>query len=152
MTPRKAEEEPHSVPDGARPGGSPENPRPAAAIDNPVSSGVNLKVVRGADVGAELVPHAPASPRPIPPSALPSFRRVQMKRDALGYGLSTRERLPTGTGSRFPNCAAQPPLGATMGHGLLPGTQKYDQFYYPGADMFGLGGSQEDRLDGSISN
>merc|ERR1712217_586952 len=61
----------------------------------------------------------------------PTFRRVQMKRDALGYVLSTREKASVSTPSRYPNCAAQPPLGATMGHGLLPSAAKRDNYYFP---------------------
>lgn len=128
-----------------------DSPEALRALEPPVSPGQNLRVVRGPDMGAELVPHPPAAARPVQPSSLPSFRRVQMKRDALGYALSTRERVPTGTGSRFPNCSAQPPLGATMGHGLLPGTGKYEEFYFPGVNSLGLGGSVEDRLDAGIS-
>lgn len=98
-----------------------------------------MKVVRGADLGGNLVPHAPTMPRPVQPVPPPTFRRVQMKRDALGYSMSSRERVPTGTGSRFPGCAAQPPLGATMGHGLATGLQRPEEFYYPGANAFVLG-------------
>lgn len=97
----------------------------------------NMKVVRAPDLGAELVPQAPTVPRPVQPVPPPTFRRVQMKRDALGYSLSTRERVATGTGSRFPGCAAPPPLGATMGHGLASGSQKPEEFYFPGAGSTG---------------
>jgi len=105
-------------------------PSPSKEFHTP---GAGMRVVRGADLGAELLPHAPTMPRPVQPVPPPSFRRAQMKRDALGYALSTRERVATGTGSRFPGCAAQPPLGATMGHGLAAGLQRPDEFYFPGA-------------------
>merc|ERR1719161_3369794 len=60
---------------------------------------------------SKLTPHAPLTPRaPEQPIAPFSVRRVQMKRDALGYSLSTRERVPTGGGSRFPDCAPKPVL------------------------------------------
>jgi len=85
-----------------------------------------FRVVRqDPEPGTGMVPHPPA-PRPEQPVPPPMVRRVQMKRDALGYSLSSRERAPTGTGSRFPGCAAQPVLGATMGHGLLPQGQRYE--------------------------
>lgn len=80
-----------------------------------------------------LEPEPPVSHRPVPPAAPPTFRRVQLKRDALGYQASTRERVATGTGSRFPNCAAQPPLGATMGHGLVPAGHKTEEYFFPNA-------------------
>lgn len=84
-----------------------------------------MRVVRTSDLGMELVPHAPTAPRPMHPVPQPSFRRV-------GHYASGRERVPTGTGSRYPNCAAQPPLGATMGHGLSTGSGKPEEFYFPG--------------------
>merc|ERR1712129_226404 len=101
-----------------------------------------MRVVRAPDIGTELLPHAPTVPR-MPP---PSYRRVQMKRDALGYGSGTRERAATGTSSRFPGCAAPPPLGATMGHGLASGSQKPDEFFFPatGTGSVGPGGSTQD--------
>jgi len=80
-----------------------------------------------------LEPEPPMSHKPVPPAAPPTFRRVQLKRDALGYQASTRERMPTGTGSRFPGCAAQPPLGATMGHGLVPAGHKTEEYFFPNA-------------------
>ena len=90
------------------------------------------KVVRS-EVGSDLVkgPSLDAA-RPLQP-APPSTRRVQTKRDALGFSLGTRERLHINAGSRFPGCAAQPPLGATMGHGLAPSTQKHQEYFFPGA-------------------
>lgn len=81
-----------------------------------------------------LVPQPPPTPRSGQPIPLPNVRRLQLKRDALGYfAQSSRERVPTGTGSRFPACAAPPILGATMGHGLAPQGYKYDQYYFPNA-------------------
>lgn len=84
-----------------------------------------------AEGSAVKIPQAPAAPRPIQP-APPSGARVQ-KRDGLGYVLSTRERPRINAGSRFPHCAAQPPLGATMGHGLAPSPRKYEDYYFPSA-------------------
>lgn len=81
------------------------------------------------DLGVELLPKPPAAPRPVQPVP-PPMHRVQMKREAIGYDLSRRERANTGTGSRFPNCAAVPPLGATMGHGLC---KAGEEFYFPAA-------------------
>jgi len=78
-----------------------------------------------------MVPHAPSTPRPVQPAPPPSARRVQLKRDAVGFSLSSRERVPTGTGSRFPGCAGPPPLGATMGHGLVPLASKQQEYYFP---------------------
>lgn len=83
-------------------------------------------------VRATAAPKAPP-PRPLEPSAPSTRKRVQPKRDALGYSLSARERLRINAGSRFPHCAPQPPLGATMGHGLLPQSSKDQEFYFPGA-------------------
>mmetsp|Transcript_140533 Transcript_140533/g.356699 ORF Transcript_140533/g.356699 Transcript_140533/m.356699 type:complete len:659 (+) Transcript_140533:3-1979(+) len=113
-------------------------PPSAAAVVGTAAGGPALRVVRGSDLGKELIPHAPTTPRPVQPVPPPTFRRVQMKRDALGYALSTRERVPTGTGSRFPGCAAQPPLGATMGHGLASGSQRPEEFYFPASHSLGL--------------
>lgn len=111
-----------------------------------------LQNIRKLDLGAELVPRPPAS-RPVQPVAPPTFRRVQMKRDALGYAMSTRERVATGTASRYPNCAAQPPLGATMGHGLAPVGQKQEEYYFPQAGapnaMSSIGGEEASVPPGS---
>eukprot|EP00933_Yihiella_yeosuensis_P031542 TRINITY_DN25119_c0_g1_i1.p1 TRINITY_DN25119_c0_g1~~TRINITY_DN25119_c0_g1_i1.p1 ORF type:complete len:659 (-),score=141.86 TRINITY_DN25119_c0_g1_i1:69-2045(-) len=98
-----------------------------------------MKVVRS-DVGADLVPQPPATPRPVQPAPPPSYRRAQGKRDALGYALSTRERVVTGTGTRFPGCGAQPPIGATMGHGLVSSGQRNEEYYFPDSP-----GQKEDR-------
>jgi len=92
---------------------------------------------RAAGTGS-LEPEPPVSHKPVPPAAPPTFRRVQLKRDALGYQASTRERVATGTGSRFPNCAAQPPLGATMGHGLVPAGHKTEEYFFPNAHAFNM--------------
>lgn len=107
------------------------------------AGGSKLKVVRVPDVGANLVPHPPDSPRPTQPVPPPTVRRVQMKRDALGYALSTRERVQTGTGSRFPGGGAQPVYGATMGHGLVPQGSKREEYYFPqgGSAAVGSGDS-----------
>merc|ERR1739848_392622 len=75
------------------------------------------------------------------------MRRVQLKRDAIGYGLSTRERVPTGTGTRFPGCAAPPPLGASMGHGLVPQGSKYQEFYFPHGNSLSVQLGLEDEDD-----
>jgi len=82
---------------------------------------------------SSLEPEPPLSHRPVPPAAPPTYRRVQLKRNALGYQASTRERVATGTASRFPHCAAQPPLGATMGHGLVPAGHKTEEYFFPNA-------------------
>lgn len=115
----------------------PVEPRPVEAA----SGGNSPRVVRQ-DLGAELVPHPPPTPRPAAPPL--SARKVQ-KRDALGYSLSMRERAfkdaPNGASSRFPKCAAKPPLGATMGHGLLPLGEKYEEFFFPLLPSQGLEGS-----------
>lgn len=91
-----------------------------------------MKVVRS-DMGSDMVPPKPATPRSVQPAPPPSYRRVQGKRDALGYALSSRERAVTGQGTRFPGCGAQPPIGATMGHGLLTTGEKYEEYYFPNA-------------------
>jgi len=97
----------------------------------------NMKAVSSSEPG--LVPQPPPTPRSGQPIPLPSVRRLQLKRDALGYfAQSTRERVATGTGSRFPACAAPPILGATMGHGLAPQGHKYDEYYFPNAVSPGL--------------
>mmetsp|Transcript_22872 Transcript_22872/g.53946 ORF Transcript_22872/g.53946 Transcript_22872/m.53946 type:complete len:589 (-) Transcript_22872:131-1897(-) len=93
----------------------------------------NVRSEGGSDlVKAPTAPKAPP-PRPLEPSAPSTRKRVQPKRDALGYSLSARERLRINAGSRFPHCPPQPPLGATMGHGLLPQSSKDQEFYFPGA-------------------
>jgi hypothetical protein len=104
------------------------------------------KTVSPAGQGSGLVPHAPAMPRPEQPVPPPSMRRVQLKAAATGmYGLSSRERVPTGTGSRYPGCAAPPLLGATMGHGLLPLGSKHEEFYFPNSPTLPqIGVSDED--------
>merc|ERR1711933_163966 len=84
--------------------------------------------VRVAHLTPDLVAQSPAPPRPVQPVPPPPAHRLQMKREAIGYDLSSRERAPTGTGSRFPRCAAKPPLGATMGHGLCTADQ---ELYFP---------------------
>merc|ERR1712232_653822 len=53
--------------------------------------GPRLKVVRGPDKHSNLVPHAPATPRPLQ-GVTPAARRVQLQRDALGFVMSSRER------------------------------------------------------------
>lgn len=107
-----------------------------------LNSGVKAKVSPVSPSG--IVPHAPAMPRPEQPVPPPSVRRVQMKRDALGFGLSTRERLPTSQGSRFPACGAPPVLGATMGHGLVPQSSKFEEYYFPHAAGLGVPISGDD--------
>jgi len=103
-----------------------------------------MRVVRAPDMGTELLRHAPTVPS-MPP---PAYRRVQLKRDALGYGAGTRERATAGTGTRFPGCAAPPPLGATMGHGLVSDKQKSEDFYFPTTGSVGLGGSTHEGYEG----
>mmetsp|Transcript_81151 Transcript_81151/g.160882 ORF Transcript_81151/g.160882 Transcript_81151/m.160882 type:complete len:556 (+) Transcript_81151:48-1715(+) len=100
-----------------------------------VLRGHSLRVDSSDDIAGagSLKPEPPISHKPIPPAAPPTFRRVQLKRDALGYQASTRERVATGTASRYPNCAAQPPLGATMGHGLVPAGHKTEEYFFPNA-------------------
>lgn len=98
-------------------------------IDGRSDAAGKFKVVRGPDAGSQLLVQPPATPRPVQPVPPPLFRK-QLKREALGFGTGTRERAQTGTGSRFPGCAPKPPLGATMGHGLVPSSQEY---FYPGA-------------------
>ncbi|CAJ1355636.1 unnamed protein product [Effrenium voratum] len=131
-----------------------ETPEPARDAREHASEAA--KVVRS-DVGSDLVraPHAPATARPIQPVP-PSVRRIQTKRDALGYVLSTRERPRADLGSRFPQCAAQPPLGATMGHGLAPSPRKYEDYYFPNTTANSqLAGEEEaaapvQRIEGQI--
>ncbi|CAE7358049.1 DCP5 [Symbiodinium natans] len=90
------------------------------------------KVVRS-EVGSDLVKASRDAVRPLQPAPPTTSKRVQTKRDALGFSLSTRERMHIDAGSRFPGCAAQPPLGATMGHGLAPSAQKYQDYFFPSA-------------------
>mmetsp|Transcript_34636 Transcript_34636/g.62816 ORF Transcript_34636/g.62816 Transcript_34636/m.62816 type:complete len:686 (+) Transcript_34636:101-2158(+) len=112
-----------------------------AAVQQPLSprsaADPSMRIVRS-ELGAGLIPQPPATPRPVQPVPPPSARRAG-RRDALGYQLSTRERMLTGGGSRFPNCAPPPPLGATMGHGLLPKDNKLEDFYFPDATSLDLG-------------
>jgi len=110
----------------------------AQPVSSPRSTGVDtMKIVR-TEMGAGLIPHPPATPQRVQPVPPPSVRRA-FRRDALGYNLSTRERVQTATGSRFPNCGPQPPLGATMGHGLLPAENKLEEYYFPDAKSIDLG-------------
>jgi hypothetical protein len=115
------------------------SPRQGAA------QGEAMKVVRS-EMGAELVPRAPATPRPVQPAPPQIARRMQSKRDALGYSLSTRERVQTGYGgSRYPGGTAQPPIGATMGHGLVATDKKYEDYFFPNAvPALGLGSVLEE--------
>eukprot|EP00931_Biecheleriopsis_adriatica_P075547 TRINITY_DN49388_c0_g1_i1.p1 TRINITY_DN49388_c0_g1~~TRINITY_DN49388_c0_g1_i1.p1 ORF type:complete len:687 (-),score=146.82 TRINITY_DN49388_c0_g1_i1:68-2128(-) len=116
------------------------SPAPSAPSRLAGAPAVNetMKIVR-TEMGADLIPHPPSTPRPVQPAPPSTARRFQSKRDALGFALSTREKVPTTLASRFPNCAAQPPLGATMGHGLLPKENKYEEYYFPDSVQIGLG-------------
>jgi len=90
----------------------------------------NLKIVQATDWGSNPTP--PAKPRNVHPVP-PSVHSQKMRRDALGYALSTRDRIPTsGSAARFPNFQPQPVIGATMGHGLLPSGPKDDAYFFPG--------------------
>lgn len=100
------------------------------------ADGSNRRRVKSADhADAKLVPVPPTTPRPLQPVPPPASRRLQARRQALGLSACTRERAPVGTGSRFPGCAPKPPLGATMGHGLLPKShdQMHEEYYFPSA-------------------
>lgn len=112
-------------------------------------AGETMRVVR-AEMGAELVPKPPATPRPVQPKPPQIARRMQSKRDALGYALSSRERVQSGYGgSRYPGGTAQPPLGATMGHGLVPGDRKYEDYFFPNmGDRVPLGSMLEELDEG----
>jgi len=78
-----------------------------------------------------MVARPPETPRPQQPAPPPSFRRL--KNGALGHlGTSARERTSNVKGSRFPNCPPAPPLGATMGHGLMKSGSK--DFYFPSGE------------------
>lgn len=118
---------------------------PQASPRQGPAPGEAMKVVRS-EMGAELVPRAPATPRPVQPAPPQIARRMQSKRDALGYSLSTRERVQTGYGgSRYPGGTAQPPIGATMGHGLVATDKKYEDYYFPNAvPALGLGSMLEE--------
>lgn len=134
-SPRAADPSPApESPSGSAVGGGPFFPDAAGEeAKTPV-----MRVVRAGDLGVDLIPQAPTSAR----APATSFRRVQLKREALGYHQSTRERVATASGSRYPGCQAQPPIGATMGHGLAAGSQKTEDFYYPAAE--GKGGSVQE--------
>lgn len=110
---------------------SPRGPAQPSPRTGTLSDGA-MKVVRS-EMGSDMVPPKPATPRSVQPAPPPSYRRVQGKKDALGYALSSRERAVTGQGTRFPGCGAQPPIGATMGHGLLTTGEKYEEYYFPNA-------------------
>lgn len=101
----------------------------ASTEQEPTSPGQSEAKGLRSEAGAVKVPKAPAAPRPIQPTP-PSARVVKRE---LGDVLSTRERPRVNAGSRFPGCAAQPPLGATMGHGLAPSPRKYEEYYFPSA-------------------
>jgi len=112
-----------------------------------------FRVVRhNSELGTNMVPRPPATPRPEQPAPPPMVRRVDMKRYALGYSFSSRERVPTGTGSRFPGCAAPPVLGATMGHGLLPQGQKYEEYYFPDAPGSDLDGPEGQEASSAVAS
>ncbi|CAE7478127.1 unnamed protein product [Symbiodinium pilosum] len=106
-------------------------PLPDQVAERQQESAEPTRIARS-EAGSDLV-KAPKAPRPLQPSPPSSSARVQSKRDAMGYSLSARERLRINAGSRFPDCAPQPPLGATMGHGLVPQTSKHQDYYFPGA-------------------
>jgi hypothetical protein len=112
---------------------------PGAGIDTlaPLKMRSSQIGVQAANLVASggVVPQPPSTPRPdskqrVPPP--PAARRVISKQSALGiFAMSPRERVPTGTGSRYPSCPPPPPLGATMGHGLIPQGSKYEEYYFP---------------------
>merc|ERR1719284_1581372 len=99
----------------------------------PGAPGSRRASVEGAPTAQEvpkvpMVARPPETPRPQQPAPPPSFRRL--KNGAMGHlGTSVRERVPTSKGSRFPNCPPPPPLGATMGHGLVKSAN--EDFYFP---------------------
>lgn len=89
-----------------------------------------------------------ASTRPVQTAPLQSLRRVQ-KRGALGYGPGPRDRIPiAGTiSARYGlRCDAQPPLGSTMGHGLLPQEQNWKTPQRLAADSAAKGASAHGKI------
>merc|ERR1719387_1431710 len=106
----------------------------------------NMAIVTSTDWGNN--PEAPGAPRPVQPAPPPTVHNRKIKLDAVGYRRSARDRVPLqgtmGSGPQRP----QPPLHATMGHGLLhKGGNKHEEFYFPhspaGAAAGGLGNLSE---------
>merc|ERR1719158_2667313 len=89
----------------------------------------NMAIVTNTEWGNN--PGPPGEPRPVQPAPPASVHNFKMKRDAVGYRRGARDRIPSsgtmGSGGRRP----QPPLHATMGHGLLPKGSKHEEFYFP---------------------
>merc|ERR1719387_711780 len=89
----------------------------------------NMAIVTSTDWGNN--PEAPGAPRPVQPAPPPTVHNRKIKLDAVGYRRSARDRVPLqgtmGSGPQRP----QPPLHATMGHGLLPKGSKHEEFYFP---------------------
>jgi hypothetical protein len=90
----------------------------------------NMAIVTSTDWGNN--PAAPGEPRPVQPAPPPAVHNLKMKRDAVGYGRGVRDRIPrSGTSGMGAYHRPQPPVGATMGHGLLPKGSKHEEFYFP---------------------
>jgi len=91
----------------------------------------NMAIVTSTDWGNNPGRASPGEPRPVQPAPPATVHNPKLKRDAVGYRQGARDRAPTsGTvGGGFTR--PQPPLHATMGHGLLPKGSKHEEFYFP---------------------
>lgn len=103
----------------------------------------NLAIVNSSDWGnAGSKAQDGAKPvQPVPPSTV---HNPKYKRDAVGYRPSARDRAPTSGTSMHMSMQQhrpQPPMHATMGHGLLPADppNKHGEFYFPNSPR-GMGG------------
>lgn len=116
------------------------DPNMLAAVfeEDPISAKVgeaetfNLGPLSQPELNGVSPPSEPRPPRqPAPP---PTVHSRKLKRDAVGYRMGARDRVPTsGTPMANPLRMAPPPIGASMGHGLLPrsSTSKHEEFYFP---------------------
>lgn len=71
---------------------------------------------------------------PVPASL---WQRARQTEGSLGHRRHPRSRVPC-LGSALSVGAAQPPFGATMGHGLLLNAETRDDFYFPSDDLLAV--------------
>jgi len=98
----------------------------------PVDNAFSPSKASDVTVGDEMRSDSESPKKKIPPLAA-DVHGVKNKRLAIGYRLGKRDRLPVAGSARLsrrigPNPAPAPPIGATMGHGLVG---EHDEFFFP---------------------
>merc|ERR1719161_605328 len=83
----------------------------------------NMAIVTSTDWGNN--PPAPGEARPVQPAPPPAVHNMKLKRDAVGFRRGARDRVPASGTMGMAGHRPQPPVGATMGHGLLPKGSKH---------------------------